>query len=104
MKTLLDSITNLYSSRGGGVVIALASRSKFAQEGPVPKQTSQPVGLWLAGVRIPSPAPFFYRDFFLDVETSSHTYFGAKQVRRLFARFMETREYLGIEAETVIEK
>jgi hypothetical protein len=57
MKTLLDSITNLYSSRGGGVVIALASRSKFAQKGHVPKQTSQPVGLWLAGVRIPFPAP-----------------------------------------------
>ena len=30
MKTLLDTLANLYSSRGGGVVIALASRSKTA--------------------------------------------------------------------------
>ena len=42
MKTLLVSNTNLYSSRGGGVVIALASRSKFAQDEPVPnRQASQ---------------------------------------------------------------
>ena len=53
-ESILDSSTLLLSSRGGGVVIALASRSKFAQ------WASQPVGLWLAGVRVPSPAPFCY--------------------------------------------
>ena len=45
------------STRGGRAVNALASRSKFAQNGVVLKLTSQLVGLWLAGVRIPSPAP-----------------------------------------------
>ena len=50
---------SFYSSRGGGVVIALASRSMFAQRGLVLKLTSQLVGLWLAGVRIPSPALFY---------------------------------------------
>src|SRR3989304_238347 len=33
MKTLLDSGANLLSRRGGGVVIALASRSSHAQTG-----------------------------------------------------------------------
>jgi hypothetical protein len=50
---------SFYSSRGGGVVNALASRSKFAQKRACAKtQTSQPVGLVLAGVRVPSPAPW----------------------------------------------
>ncbi len=37
MKTLLDSGANLYSSRGGGVVIALASRSSQALKRAMPK-------------------------------------------------------------------
>jgi hypothetical protein len=47
----------LFISRGGGAVNALASRSTIEIEGLGTKETSKPVGLWLAGVRIPSPAP-----------------------------------------------
>ncbi len=42
----------------------------WTQIGPVP-ETSQPVGLWLAGVRIPSPAPLSGEWFFVfyDIRT-----------------------------------
>ncbi len=41
-ETFLGTSAESLVSRGGGVVIALASRSKFAQEGPVTnRQASQ---------------------------------------------------------------
>jgi hypothetical protein len=51
------------------VVIALASRS-YQRKGPKYSMTSEPVGLWLAGVRVPSPAPCHLTRA-LDMETSA---------------------------------
>lgn len=58
MKILLDNKALCFLCRGGGVVIALASRSTVQIKRLDRRQVSQ-WAFGLAGVRIPSPAPFY---------------------------------------------